>query len=345
MSWTVVKDPTVLITSAVYGLLTFIVIRAGIFGLPLAALLFASIWRYCYALLRSVAQGHKHIPPPDVESFNPIGELAVFWHFIAFPGLVLATIPYQPVGMLIALFVAFVFPASAALMGLTSSMAHSFNPIAIAEFIRTIGSEYLKLVAGTLAIVLVAFVAVTRIVPAFGYFSLLPTLIVEFWGLFGCFALIGSALRAHRLDFEISGEVVPHEDRVLAQRHEDWRRDLDIAYASFRSGIVSSGYTTLHNLVAANGDSIEVNFWLVENMLEWQDKKYALEVAAKLMPRLLARGDGATALELYHRCRRRSADFRLPPEQAGQLAEFAREFGHTGVAAELRYNRSPGAGD
>ena len=341
MNWAVIKDPTVLVTSAVYGLLTFIVLQAGIFGIPLAALMFFSIWRYCYTLLRAVAQGHRNISPPDLDSFNPVGEISVFWHFIFFPGIVMATFPYQPVGTLIALVAAIAFPASAALMGLTSSIEQAFNPAAMVAFAKTLGSDYSKLVLGYMVIVLGAFLIVRYMIPVLGYFTLLPGLIIEFWALFSSFALIGSALRKHRLKFEISGEVVPREDAELAERHADWHRDLDIAYASFRSGIVVSGYNTISKLVESNGDSLEINHWLVENMLEWEEKKYGLEVAARLMPRLLARGDGAAALELYHLCRRRDPDFRLPPDHAAQLAEHATAFGQTGIANELSYNSRP----
>jgi hypothetical protein len=155
--------------------------------------------------------------------------------------------------------------------------------------------------------------------------------------LFAAFALIGALLRKHRLEFEIPGEVKPPEERLLELRHKDWKHDLDIAYGAFRSDLLSSGYKTLHDLVDREGDSIDVNFWLVENMLEWQDKRYAFEVAAKLMPRLLDRGDGEAALILYNRCRWRDPDFRLPEEQSLRLGAIAAAFGQTGLAGELGY--------
>ncbi|MDX1563099.1 MAG: hypothetical protein R3305_09240, partial [Gammaproteobacteria bacterium] len=172
-----------------------------------------------------------------------------------------------------------------------------------------------------------------------GMLSFAASLIVGIWMLLAIFALIGSALRAHRLDFEIVGEVVPAADRALRQRHDDWRKTLDIAYASIRSGMVTAGYKTLHDLVDDNGDSLEINHWLVENMLDWEDKKYGLQVAAKLMPRLLALDDGAGALDLYRRCRRYDTEFTLPAAEAERLAAHAAAYGQTGLANELSYNR------
>lgn len=325
-------------TSVVYGLLAWICIYGGIFAIALAALLAISIWRYSYAVLRAVAQGRKRILPPDIDSLNPVGEWALFWHLICFPGVVLATLPYQPFGTLVALLVAVTFPASAAVVGITSSLSQGFNPQALIEFARTLGRDYWVLVAGFVAIIAGTFFMQHFILPVLGIFSFMVGLMVMLWALLASFALIGSSLRAHRLEFEIAGELKPREDEELEQRHAEWRKTLDIAYASFRSGLIDSGYKTLHALVAANGDSIEVNYWLVENMLEWEQKKYALEVALKLMPRLLAKGDKAGALELYQRCRRRDPDFRPAKAEAELMAEYARAVGHTGLADELSYN-------
>jgi len=319
-------------TSVVYGILAFIATQAGLFGIWLGVLLFFSFWRYCYSVLLRVAQGHQRIQPPDIESFNPVGHWGVFCHLILFPGLVVAALLYPPVGFVIAILVAIVFPASAALMGMTSNVAHSLNAAAMLEFTRTVGSDYGKLVVGYLLILGGTFVVLMGPVP------LLLGLVIENWAILASFGLIGSVLRTHRLQFEIPGEVVPREESALHRRHEQWHKVLDVAYASFRSDLYSAGYKTLHELVDENCDSLEVNHWLIDNMLEWQNKKYALEVAAKLMPRLIGSDDAAGALDLYRRCRHQDPEFRLSGPLAEQLAEHARAFGHPGLADELSYN-------
>jgi hypothetical protein len=339
VNWSVVKEPTILMTAAVYGLLGFIAISAGIFGIWLGVLLLFSLWRYCYSVLRAVAQGQKRIPPPDIESFNPVGEWGVFWHFVLFPGLLLAIRLNLPGAFLpLALLAAFTFPASVALMGLTSNLAHALNPTAIVALARTLGSDYLSLVLGTVVILGGAFAFVPYIAALTGFLALLLSLVVEVWALLAVFAIVGAALRKHRLEFDIPGEFRPRGEDALELQHAEWHKTLDIAYASFRGGLDAAGYTTLHDLVDSAGDSLEVNHWLVENMFDWEDKKYALEVAAKLMPRLLAREDGAGALDLYRRCRRHDPDFRVAGPAAEKLAAYARSFGHAGLADELSYN-------
>ena len=339
MNWSVVRDPTILVTAGVYGILASIAISAGLFGIWLGVLILFSLWRFCYAVLRAVAQGHKRIPPPDIESFNPVGEWSVFWHLVLFPGLLVAIWVNLPgVFLPVVVVAAVAFPASAALMGLTSNLPHSLSPAAIIGVARTLGQPYFSLVAGSAAILGGAFLLVPYLGGLPGFLGLVVSLTVEFWAMLAAFALIGSALRANRLEFEIPGEVRPREESALEEQHAEWHKDLDIAYASFRSGLNSAGYKTLNKLVDSAGNSLEINHWLVENMLDWQDKKYALEVAANLLPRLLARGDGAGALDLYRRCRRHDPDFRPAAPDAEQLAEIARSFGHTGLADELSYN-------
>jgi hypothetical protein len=338
VNWAVIKDPTILVTSVVYGLLFVLAAQAGMFGIWLGILVLFSFWRYCYTALRAFAQGHKRIHPPDLESFNPVGNWGVLMHFFLFPGLMAVALIYRPGSLILLPFIALAFPASAALMGLTSNIGHALNPAALVEFARTLGPDYRALVAGYVGILSGAFLVLALMGTVSGILVFLIGTIIEIWAILASFALIGSALRAHRLQFEIVGELVPREDLLRKQRHDDWRKDLDIAFAAFRSGLDTSGYNALHAIVASQGDSLEVNHWLVENMLEWDEKKYALEVASKLMPRMLALGDGSGALELYQRCRRREPKFRPPQPLAGQLAECARSFGRAGLADELSYN-------
>ena len=344
MNWAIVKEPTIIATAAVYGLLAWIASQAGLFGLWLGILLFVSLWRYCYTVLLSVAQGHSRIPPPDIDSMNPIGVWAWFLHWFFFPGLVIAAALYQPLGSVVIVLAIIVFPASAGVMGVTSSLSNAFNPQALIHFARTLGRDYWLLVLGFVGVAAGGFVAmvglalVGNLSGVLAFFAQIASFMVFVWAMLSGFALIGTGLRAHRLDFDIPGEVKPPEDRARQRQHEDWRRMLDIAYASFRSGILVSGYNTLHQLVDANRDSIEVNYWLVENMLEWQDKKFALEVATKLFPRLVARGNLAEAFELYKRCRRRVPEFRPAPRDAAMIGQYAATIGQAGIAVELGYN-------
>jgi hypothetical protein len=183
MNWSVVKHPTILITAAIYGFLEYIVTRAGLFGIWLGILLLISLGRYCYTVLRATAQGRENIPAVTLESFNPVGDIMVLWHLVLFPGLIFATAPWQPAGSIAAILVACVFPASAALMGLTSNLAHALNPTALIGVAQIIGRDYWVLVCAYVAIFLGVSVLFMYVVPQLFVLSALLGFAVETWAL------------------------------------------------------------------------------------------------------------------------------------------------------------------
>lgn len=335
MSWSVVTNPTIVVTAVVYGLLECVVVRAGLFGIWLGVLLAISLGRYSYVVLRATAQGRGNIPAVALETFNPVGEIMVLWHLVLFPGLILATAGWQPAGSIVAIVVAVVFPASAALMGLTSNLAHSLNPSALMGVAKTIGRDYVVLVVAYVGIFLGISVLLSSVAAQAFALPAIVGFALESWALLASFALIGSVVRTHRADFEIPGEIVPPEEERVEQRHRQWRKDLDRAYASMRSGLTQAGYETLHKLIEDNTDSLDINHWLIENLFDWEEKRFALEAAQRLMHKLIETGDTSGALELYRRCRHHDTAFHVSREAARALAEQAAAFGQQGLADEI----------
>ncbi len=132
----------------------------------------------------------------------------------------------------------------------------------------------------------------------------------------------------------IIGEKQPDDEYEFSEREREWRQTLDRAYASIRSGLVESGYKSLRELIAKHDDSDEVQFWLVENMLDWEDKSHALQVAANLIVGLVGREDFNSALDLYKRCRGHGK-LVLQDDVASSLSAFAESIGWDGLASEL----------
>jgi hypothetical protein len=331
------RNPTLIITGVVYGTLGTIAKLAGILGIWLGILLALSLWRYCYEVLRRFAQGRSELPPPDIESMNPVGELLLVLHFFAFPGLIFATTPYQPVGTLVAIFVAFVFPASAALMGITRDLTASLNPVAIARFIGIFGRDYIKLVFAYLGISFLAMFIDGVVISQLGFFSLIFSMMLEVWALLVVFALIGEVVHQRRLELDIPGELRSQEDFDQSVREREWKSVLDRAYASIRGGLIEAGYLTLRQFLEHNNNSAESQYWLFENMLEWENKRYALEVAARLIEDQVEQDRPASALELYQRCRRFDSEFSLSRPIAERIAHYAHSIGQHGVASELEH--------
>jgi hypothetical protein len=168
-----------------------------------------------------------------------------------------------------------------------------------------------------------------------GYMSSALSFAVELWYVLEIYALIGSSLDEHRQEFEIPGEKLTQEDYDAGLKLRQWRVTLDRAYASIRSGLVDSGYKTLKELIAANGASTEIQFWMVENMLDWEEKHHALAVARLLIAQLVETDDDASALDLYKRCSWHDAKFSLPAPIAERLGAYAEAIGRQGLASQL----------
>jgi hypothetical protein len=344
MNYRIVTDSGIAIAAIFYGGLLTISAWAGFFGAWLGWLLLLSLWRHGYGVVRVVAQGKRAIPAPGLETLNPAGDWRIFAHGIAFFAALALTTGLRgnaatsaaaaAVGFA-GIAVVGLFPASIALMALSGRLEAAFNPVAIARIVRVLGAHYAVLAAGCIALYLL-----TRALPDFrltpgGLLVQLLGNLFEVWALLAAFALTGAALRGHRLDLPIPGDRETPEERAARERREDWRRVLDLAYASMRSGLFGEAFAELRRLAAEHGDSPEVLYFLFENMLEWEDRAPALQIGRRLIDQHVADGDTYAALELLTRIRRMSPEFRVPAESARRLADFARSIGREGTADEL----------
>ena len=341
VSFKPLADFSLILTGLVYSLLLAIAFGAGFLGLPLLVLVLLSFWRYAYSVLRTTAQGKTDIPAPGLETMNPIsGLIPHCLVFLLFPIGVESLHPFGEGGpgrvleVLLIFGVLAFFPASAGLMALTSSLESAFHPAALIGFMRELGRDYLRLLGLATGIVIggrIVGFALSQI----GLIGGLLSRALELWSVLAVFALTGLYLRAHREGFHIAGEREPEEERRARAARADWIKTLDLAYASIRGGLVAEGYRTLKQFSAAHGDSIEIQYWLFENMLDWEDPSHALGIARRLIERLVADGDRQRALELYMRCLRHERDFAPDPAVAAALAPYARSLGQQGVADQL----------
>lgn len=339
------RNSTLIVVAIVYGFALWMSAFAGLLGIPLWILVTLSLWRYAYDVLRHVAQGHALAAvAPSIESMAPLPGRGVVLHCLLFVALLylLATTPL--IGDTVPAIVlrvagiavlAFVFPASAALIGMGGSMGGALNPVDLAECIRTFGRDYAVLIAVCLGLVGGAFLLEGVVAPLFGGFAGLITEIGLAWILLALFALIGAAIHAHRFDFAIPGEYEPERER--AKRHERaiWQQTIDRAYAAFRSELPAKGHTTLRRLLEAEQRSLEIYQFTFDALSAWADQRPALHFAAGYVARLLEAGLEHEALELFSRCRRRSDRFAIEPQLADALVAYARSIGRHGIADEL----------
>jgi hypothetical protein len=333
----VLANGTVIVTALVYGFLLRFSSAAGLFGFLLTFMVTLSLWRYGYAVLRHVASGWNRFPPPSIETMNPFGEFAVVFHSALFWLLLylLVTTPFVDGTLRWTLFavVLAIFPASAAIMAMTRNVGAALNPESIASVVRVLGADYGRLLAvsGLLGVLMVfaSFIATWS-----WWLSLLAEM-VGVWTVLALFLSAGAALRAHRADFDLIEALDDTTERDQRRRHADWQRTLDRAYASVRSGLPAEAYRTIKELIASEGDSLEIYQWAFNGMLAWDEPKHAALLGERFAARLWQAGRKVDALELAERCRKLSPDFAPPAVFTAELAAYARSIGRHRSADEL----------
>ena len=327
-------NSTVIMTAIVYGFLLRLAEAAGFFGLLLRLLITLSLFRYGYSVLRHVANGWNHFPPPDIESTNPFGELTVVMHSVLFGTLLylLASTPFVEgaVRWPALALVAGVFPASAAIMAMTRNAGAALNPAGIASLVGDLGVDYGKLLA--VSLLLSAFMALTSDVPWYlGIFAEMASV----WASLALFLATGATLRAHRFELDLMQGLDDAEQRAEEERHAQWQKTLDRAYASVRSGLPAQAYRTVKELLDGEGDSLEAYQWTFNGMLAWDEPKHAAMLGERFAKRLWDEGRKHDALELAQRCRKLSPSFVPPAAFTAELAAYARELGRHRLADDL----------
>lgn len=327
-------NSTVIVVAIVYGFLLRLAGAAGMFGFLLWFMITLSLWRYGYAVLRNVANGWAHFPPPAIESTNPVGDFAVVFHSALFSLLLymLATTPFIDGALrwVLLLAVLAVFPASAAIMAMTRNAGAALNPAGLASLVRDLGGDYAKLLG--VSLVLGLLMALTADVP--WYFGIFAEML-SVWTILALFLATGAVLRAHRHELDLLEGLDDAEQRELRERQAHWQKTLDRAYTSVRSGLPAQAYRTVKELIDDEADSLEIYQWTFNAMLAWDEPKHAAMLGERFAARLWQEGRKVDALELAQRCRKLSPSFVPPRSFTVELAAYARELGRHRLADDL----------
>jgi hypothetical protein len=343
-------DPTVLAVAVCYGILLRLAAAAGFFGFWLGLLVMLSLWRYAYAVLRDAARGRQRIPAPGVETMNPVAEVALVLHFVLFAALtyVLFTTPLLGASPVVTALrylggaaVLAVFPASAAIMGITRNLGAAVAPAGIAHVIGVLRDRYVALLATAAALALTAGVLGAL---AGGFLRLLAY-VVYTWLLLALFALIGAAVRTRGDVLDLPSDADLREERQQRDREREWQVALDRAYGTLRSGLVAEGYEAIRTLAASEQEAPEFYQWLFNRMMDWEDTRHAVAIGGRFIERLLDAGRTHDALELAGQCIRMSPALPLPPARIATLVAYARSIGRHRSADELTGAAHPVAAD
>ena len=331
-------NSTVIVVAIGYAFLFVIAGAAGFWGVFLFFVTMFSFASYSYQLVRNFARGRtKFFEAPGMDSFSPFADVGSSLHFVLFASLLMLIVstPFisEPTRWLALSFWLAVFPASAAIMGVTRSTTAALNPVSIAHLMSALGRDYTRLVGAALVLV-VLVLAVERLLAPLGFLAALPGEAMSLWAWLALLVLIGDTVGRRRFELALPGieSSTEYEER---HRRADWQKTLDIAYGSVRSGLVAQGYRTIKELLDSEADSLEIYQWVFNHTLDWDDPKHALEIGRRFVERLLQEGKPYEALELFEQCRRMSPTFEPAPAARAALGDYARGIGRHRVADEL----------
>src|SRR5512143_2455938 len=258
--FSVLANSTVILTAVIYGFLLRIAVAAGLFGIALRVLVTFSLCRYAYAVLRHIASGWQNFPPPDIESMNPVGGIGAILHPALFSLALyfLGTTPFieGPSRWVLLLVVLAIFPASMAIMAMTRNAAAALNPVALVSLVRDLGTDYVQLLG--VSVLLGAFLVLTGIIAARSWFLALFGDMLAVWTVLALCLATGATLRARRAIFDLVEGLDDTDVRETKRRHADWQKTLDRAYGSVRSGLAAQAYRMIKDLIATEGESLEV---------------------------------------------------------------------------------------
>lgn len=319
-----------------FWLMSLLIDAAGFLGLWLAVIVLPAFFRYALYLLDARACGRTP-PPPGIELFNIVGG---FWSL--FPLLLLASLAgslviikdLSPVaGLLMAVTILLIFPASMAILAVTRSPLQSLNPVAIRHMIVSCGPDYLWVPASILLLsTAIGLMAIDT----------LPMFLVEFLAIYVfylLFTMTGAILHARDVavmvdipDAQAPDETVVHEQLIAARQ-----RVADHAYGFISRGNQAGGLSHIRTWLHDNeNDSDDAWEWFFREMLEWESTEPALFYAQDYLSRLLYRSRDREALKLLSRCLHENPQFRpLAPDRA-RLLELAESNGRDDLLARLR---------
>ncbi len=158
-------------------------------------------------------------------------------------------------------------------MAMTRNAAAALNPVELVGFVRDLGADYVKLLA--VSVLLGALLVVTSAVAARSWFLGFLGEVTGVWTVLALFLATGATLRAHSDDFDLLEALDDADVRETRRKHADWQKTLDIAYAAVRSGLATQAYRTIKDLIADEGDSLEIYQWAFNGMLEWDPPEHA----------------------------------------------------------------------
>ena len=327
--------PTCLIMLAIVAPLMAFFSAVGVYGALGLMILQVWIFKYCYVLIRHLADGRAEPPVLDTDMLSPFEIRPWVQAFIIVMAGGLCYVIGGKAGVILGVSFMLLLPASIATLGFGENPWEAVNPLTLFRVIRGLGVHYLLLIGAMIAAaVLSTFVA-----------SLQPhaivvhatNLILEV--LF--FALIGGALYMRRRQLGYEAAISPERAaaRDEAERVKLRAKMLDDVFQQARLGKHVDATRPLADwLRDADGEYASRDaLFVAEQSVRWGIDAALNPIGSTLIRHLLRAGRPDSALAVFKLLRGQSRTLTMDSaDDLRVLAEYAESQGDTDLASSMR---------
>jgi len=295
------------------------------------------LFKYAYHMLEYAADGRTAPPVLDSEMLGPFEQRPMVQMIVCAIALWIAVTLAGIAGLILAILVITLLPASIAVQAIERSALKAVNPLILWRFVRGLGPYYalILVAAGLCSLALWALLSGPR--RGFVDYALSELLFLSVFG------LIGGCCFLRRLEIGFEPRSSP-ERRVELLQQDDARQRaavLDEVYGLVRVRRSSHAAQRLEQWladrspeqVAADGTAA------VTAALTWDSALGKATVVQTVVTHLMRRGSGQEALERVEQALRSLPTFSLDSEpDAVMLADLARRLGQTRFAETMLGN-------
>jgi hypothetical protein len=327
--------PTNLLMVGIFSALLTFCLSMGFYGWFGAWFLQVWVLKYCYVLVERLANGATEPPVMDTDMLSPLEIRPWVQAILLFGGGWLCYRVGGTVGIVLAVAMLALLPATVAILGFGESPWKAVNPVAWFQVVRGLGPYYLLLL-----IALLACAGVFMLLARVNLWALLENAIL-LWCAVAFFSLVGACLflRRQHLGFEPSRSPERAAARAEAERLKLRARMIDDVFQLVRIGKHVDATAPLANWLR-DTDAEHVSkdaCHVAEQALRWETPAALNPIGSTLIRHLMRFGRPDAALSVFEVLRTRAPNFTMDSApDLRTLAEYADSLGREGLAQSMR---------
>jgi len=327
--------PTNLIMVGIFAAVMALFLSFGFYGL--FGVLFLQIWvlKYCFVLVRHLADGATEPPVMDTDMLSPFEIRPFVQAIILMGGGWLCYSLGGLAGTVLAVVLLATLPASIAILGFGEYPWQAVNPLTWYRVIRGLGAFY-----AVLLVALVAILGICLLLRKVDLWSVIEVGIA-LWCEVAFFSLVGASLylRRRQLGYEPSRSPERAAAREETERVKLRARMIDDVFQLVRIGKHVDATAPLARwLNEADAEHVSKDsYFVAEQALRWEAPAALNTIGSTLIRHLMRYGRPDSALAVFEILRTRAPNFTMDSAaDLRALAEYADSQGREALAQSMR---------